>query len=123
MNNKPFDKTKPVQTRDGRAARIVAELNTPAFPLLAVITNKNGSEGAQHFTREGYLYGPGSLNPADLVNVPVKITRTYFINVYSNESGSMDCLHETRHSADSEASNGRLACVPVTVEFEEGQGL
>lgn len=123
MNNKPFDKTKPVQTRDGRAARIVAELNTPAFPLLAVITNKDGSEGAQHFSREGYLYGANARNDLDLVNVPVKITRTYFINVYPNESGSMDCLHQDRRSADVEASEGRLACVPVTVEFEEGQGL
>ena len=76
-NLKPFSLElakagKPVCTRDGRKARLIAvDLNNKTYPLAAVIEN-NGEENEVHnYTSDG-LATYGTLNDADLMMLPEK---------------------------------------------------
>ena len=51
-----FDPTKPVQTRDGRKARIICtDLNNPAFRIVAVIDHPGG-EYVETYYSNGYKW-------------------------------------------------------------------
>lgn len=64
------DLSKPVQTRDGRPARVVSEKGIGAFPVLAVVVAEDGSEHMGRFTPAGnVMLAPGQ-SVDDLVNVP-----------------------------------------------------
>lgn len=52
MTDKPFDPTKPVQTRDGRKARIICTDAASPLPIVALVTDK-GVEYPTVFTKEG----------------------------------------------------------------------
>lgn len=70
-----FDPTKPVQTQDGRKARIICtDRTTPStFPVIALVTEDNGIESIEAYQLNGRWV---TLNPnnRDLVNVP-EVTR------------------------------------------------
>jgi hypothetical protein len=55
----------------------------------------------------------------NIVEVKEKHKRTVWINIYPN----CLCLHEHEANAKSQLSTDRIACVEVTFEYEEGQGL
>ena len=87
LNLKPFDiqkarEGKPVCTRDGRKARLIAvNLNSKTYPLAAVIEN-NGEENEVHnYTSDG-LATYGTLNHADLMMLPEK--KEGWVNVYKD---------------------------------------
>lgn len=66
--NKPFDPTKPVQTRDGRKARIICtDRKSPSFPIIALIEAGSGREQFDSFSSEGKL-GTGQCD-MDLINI------------------------------------------------------
>lgn len=126
MNNKLFDKTKPVQTKDGRKARIVAELNDTTYPLVVVITHKNGVEQVQQYQQEGFIYGPRSPNNLDLVNIPEKHKIEAWFNVYRHYEGALCLGDDSPTEARAKAAcnlQSVVARVHATFEFEEGQGL
>lgn len=62
-----FDVTKPVQTRDGRKARIICTNKKGSFPIVAII-EAGDSEGVLAFNE----HGERSCDDIALVNVPVK---------------------------------------------------
>ena len=67
-----FDPTKPVQTRDGRAARIIcADRKMALGTIVALVTNEDGSEShiitcGDTGRRSGYTLD----GPFDLINIP-----------------------------------------------------
>lgn len=72
-----FDPTKPVQTRDGRPARIIctdAKHSDPTFKIWALIPNKNGNETPYPFAADG-SWGGHFNNQMDLVNVPERTSK------------------------------------------------
>lgn len=72
-----FDPTKPVQTRDGKPARILAtDLADPDGRTVAVATLHLSGEALYRVNPKGrfHCYGTGD-SDYDLINVP--ITRTY----------------------------------------------
>jgi hypothetical protein len=89
---KKFDPMKPVQTRDGRPARILAtDLRNTDYPIAAVIASGEGSElttGLNTFTADGFhdLGSRPGLNGSDLVNVPQKVC--FWTNLYRNAEGT-----------------------------------
>lgn len=89
-----FDPTKPVQTRDGRKARIVAILANPtaSYPIICVITEKDGSEEMESFTLNGRASMHRSETHEDLINVPETVTR--YLNL-----GNAYCGGETAFKA------------------------
>lgn len=76
-----FDPTKPVQTRDGRPARIIATGLLQTQPILAVITYTAG-ERSEVFNKDGsYLFVSDNCNGMDLINIPRKV----YVNVWEEQ--------------------------------------
>ena len=74
-----FDPTKPVQTRDGRKARIICRDAKGPWPIVALVDY--GHQDAPHcFAANGYELTDGLERPGDLVNIPTK--REGWVNVY-----------------------------------------
>ncbi len=64
---KPFDPTKPVQTRDGRKARIVCmNADNSRYPIVALVT-LDGQEYPYTYTACG-KYRSTNLFPHNLIN-------------------------------------------------------
>lgn len=79
---KLFDPSKPVQTRDGRKARVLcadraffhAGIN---YPVLALVQENKAlnSESVGSYTYEGRLLSPTRTESSDLVNIRIKVKR------------------------------------------------
>lgn len=49
-----LDLTKPVQTRDGRKAKVICSyLKNPDYPLAAIVVNEYGNEVVETYTKTG----------------------------------------------------------------------
>lgn len=119
---KKFDPTKPVQTRDGRAARIICtdrktKDDSSIVALVTVTPDITESETTLIFTTDGCISVDGIEHPIDLINVPEK--HTVWVNMYP-VSRSIN-FYKTRKEADINATCNRTACVEVT--YTEGEGL
>ncbi len=113
---KPFDPSKPVQTRDGRKARIIATDRQGHEPLIALVTEPQGHECIYAFQPSGVCHPRAPGHADDLVNIVEKHVR--WINIYN---GGCSVPHKTKPEADLNAAGSRIAC--LRVEFEEGEGL
>lgn len=116
-----FDPKKPVTTRDGRKARIIATDRKSwdnDFPMIALVEDDD-TENMQTYTSDGkYLMGEPS--DEDLINVPESIVR--YVNVYRGDNSEKFYSggeYNTRADADSWANKGRVSC--IRVEFTEGR--
>jgi hypothetical protein len=117
---KPFDPTKPVQTRDGRKARIVCmDANTVEYPIIALLAGPAGVEYPISFALNGKFY-TNREHPNDLINIPIKHKREVWVNCYKADFGD---FYHSKDIADSRALPGRIACIKLNIEFEEGEGL
>ncbi len=66
-----LDFNKPVQTRDGRPAKIVSTNLAGLYPIGLIVTNKDGTESFDTVDLRGRAYAPEE-TPGDLVNTPVR---------------------------------------------------
>jgi hypothetical protein len=117
-----LDLSKPVQTRDGRAARIICtDKKNLVYPIVALITTSAEIETLKTYTPAGQLFaistGKG-LSRHDLINVPV--VKTGWLNMYPRKHTS-PTLWRTKELADEAACTNRIACIKV--EYTEGEGL
>jgi hypothetical protein len=124
-----FDPTKPVQTRGGSKARIICtDRKYPGggapFTIVAVV-QESDYEAVHLFTVGGKIMECG-YNDGDLVNIPQRIQREVWVNVYQLGFSSS---HNRKEDADSycktlhDALSPRLACVKLTIDCLEGEGL
>lgn len=74
--NDSFELTKPVKTRDGRAARIICvDRDHDEYPIVALVQDKtNGGnltdgEVVQYFTATGRAFMAGPIVTGDLINL------------------------------------------------------
>lgn len=118
---KPFDPTKPVQTRDARSVRILCTNLQAVQPVAAAVRESDGHEHVEYFFLSGAYYASSALSPTDLVNIPVELTQEVWLNVYPDNHAP--CAYFSRESADDSACGNRIACVLVVLKFKEGQGL
>jgi hypothetical protein len=118
-----LDLTKPVQTRDGRPVRILCtDRKGTAYPVVALVGGDRQevimvTESGRHFS--------GEENKSDLVNVPVKIEiPEVWLNVFREADGAL-CVdaYRSREEADAWADKRVVACIPITVSCNEGDGL
>lgn len=105
---KPFDLElakagHPVQTRDGRPARIVCydrQTKNNIYPIVAMIKSDEGNEEAQYFTQKGEAW-EGEINDLDLVMAPIK--KEGWVNVYKKpdnpEFYKTDCIWSSEEIA------------------------
>lgn len=118
-DDKRFDPLKPVQTRDGRKARILCTDLNGQWPIVAAVleTNHVGKqyEMTLHFGKDGVFCG--NMAKTDLVNVPVKVER--WINIYPDGQGNYftPILHKDKILADRDASPDRIACLKIEWEL------
>ena len=77
-----LDLTKPVQTRDGRPVRILANDMKTDQPVVGVVTNNDGREFLAQWDVSGKFYQRSPHEgPIDLINVPPKPVK-YYGHVY-----------------------------------------
>jgi hypothetical protein len=109
---------KQYRTRDGREVRIYA-------------VDGGGRKEVHGAYRDGsewvlaYWYADGKSagileGPYDLIEVKLRIQREYWVNVYEKRISS---LFETKDQCDLFASADRFACVKITIDCKEGEGL
>lgn len=120
------DLTQPVQTRDGRKARIVSTaLSNDSYPVGAVIIDEDGSETFETFTAGG-RYAATSFNdprPQDLVNIPVE--RTVFAGLFGAPGhggvklGLWRSAPPTKHS---HSSHGALTGI-LKLTYRDGEAF
>lgn len=113
---KPIDWTKPVRTKDGRAVRVVCTDAPGSHPIIGIV------EGVREpFCWEVTgVYEEGVELGIELENVPQRIQREYWVNVYQNGLGT---AYETKYAAGEARGTQCLACVKITIDCEEGEGL
>lgn len=112
---KLLDVNKPIQTRDGRKARIICtDKKGSDYPIVALY-ERAGIELARVYTVYGNLLD-GCINDIDIINI--KETKSLWVNIYAKNSYSCKTKDEADRYADHQ---NRIACVKV--EYEEGEGL
>lgn len=119
--SKPIDVSKPVETREGHPARIIASDVKTEYPIIAVVKISEHKEVVRAYSKDGTFLMDGSPSKADLVNVPEKLTFYGWLNVGTR--GHEDGVFSTRDRADAFAKPDRIACLPLEISFLEGEGL
>lgn len=118
MVSKPFDPTKPVQTREGHSVRIVDTniKGNSGLKLLVVTTLKSGIEtyGTRHL--DGSVYGDGRSSQLDLVNIPEREVR--YINLYKlhNTVVSMSLCKTGEHCDQLGNTDRKIGQIKITYE-------
>ena len=113
---------KKYRTRDGREVRIYSTDTEHGFDGVHGATKENHGWELTAWGRNGMKDLSGiQKSRSDLIEVKPRIKRTHWYNVYSNPK---DCnIASTKEDADFYASRGRIACVKVEIDCEEGEGL
>jgi len=109
MQIKKFDPTKPVQTRAGQPATILAtDIDNPSYPIAARVRREDNSlEVIMGYRANGQRF-PFAHNDHDLVNMPEK--RTLFMNVPKPGAGSI------RHYSTAENAKAAASIRPDLFE-------
>jgi len=112
-----ISKDKQYRTRDGRDVRIYAMDGAEPYPVHGAIKNDEGWVRSA-WTKEGLVLIVSKEFETDLIEVKPRIKRTVLLNVYERSVVGWAC----KEKADG-AGVGRLACVKVEIDCEEGEGL
>lgn len=113
---KPIDWTKPVRTKDGRAVRVLCTDAPGEYPVVGII---DGYESPETWMIDG-TWLQGEIEDTDLENAPRRIQREFWVNVYADDIGIV-CV--TKQAADEMRGTRCFACVKITIDCEEGEGL
>ena len=109
-----IDKSKTYRTRDGREVRIYATDGADKYPVHGSIKYETGWE---LFTWQlDGMRTPGHKGGGDLIEVRPRHKRTVFLHVWN---GGTVCATEESYYVPA----GRIACIKVDLDFEEGEGL
>lgn len=108
-----IDWTKPIETMEGRPARVIATDIKGDRSILVAALNVAGNENIYWLDSNGMCF---PYREPSVCNVPPAPEVRYF-NFYSDGMISND--HESREEADKNAGPDRIAC--VRVEFPEGR--
>jgi hypothetical protein len=119
-----IDPKKQYRTRDGREVRIYAVDGGGPLSVHGAIYKPCLEEWeTRQWPATGH-YGTENPSPCDLIEVKPRIKREVWVNVYRQEDGFEFCeLHENREDADYKPGDARIACVKLTIDCEEGDGL
>jgi hypothetical protein len=113
-----IDKNKTYKTRDGREVRIYAtDGGLGQCMTHGAAKNESGNwQSDSWYTAHGGYYDDGVHHPYDLIEVRPRHKRTVLLHVFKN--GSVCATEETYYVV-----SGRIACIKVELDFEEGEGL
>jgi hypothetical protein len=104
---------------DGQQARVICTNAKGDHPVVALITS---SGGETEYTRFFKLSGESYTSPfLRIYNAPApkrKMNVDFWLNVYEDPPS-----WPSKEVADNAALKGRVACLHIVREFEEGDGL
>lgn len=124
MTMKTFDPTKPVQTRDGRDARIVAvDYACSGETIVAAVRMTSGEERLRTFNTDGRYFNDME-ETSDLVNITIKktgwtvLSKNFYVD---NVDVSTPRLFESEQEAHDWIGrySGRRSLFVARVEWEE----
>jgi hypothetical protein len=113
---------KEYTTRDGRPVRIYAVDGGGQFPVHCAVRDDDGSWIARASKIDGTW---GALEDRrDLIEAPRKFRLEGFVNInFIGGKAFIGGLYDERQKADDSAHPCRVACVPITIDCREGDGL
>jgi hypothetical protein len=117
-----IDKNKQYRTRDGREVRIYATDGVGTHTVHGAIKTEQGWR-SQLWRDDGYFVPYATDN--DLIEVRPRIKREVWVNVYRGREIDWMTIHDERDEADDypDYHKTRIACVKLTIDCEEGEGL
>lgn len=118
-----IDPNKTYRTRDGREVRIYAVDGAGETVHGAILYD--GRDWRQHcWTRSGRYDAVRGDHHNDLIEVRPRIRREVWVNVYCHDDGGeFVCIYDNKSEADDDHGSARRACVKLTIDCEEGEGL
>ncbi len=117
-STKPIDWTKPVRTKLTKwPVTLVTVKGRGDYPVIGYVGDNTD---LSQWNLQGNKPGRGE-DPDGLENAPQRIQREYWVNVY--ESHDTLCAYTSKHEADQFANDNRFACVKISIDCEEGEGL
>jgi hypothetical protein len=110
---------KQYRTQGGSEVRLYCVDGGGRYPVHGAL-KCSGRWQAASWTASGHYWGTGT-HANDLIEVKPRIQREVWLNVYP--SGIHHCTHDTKELADKNCCSDRIACVKITIDCEEGEGL
>jgi len=115
-----IDPKKQYKTRDGREVRIYAMDGGINHSAVHGAVFSDGYWSARQWFPNGQYFNGFDTHDLDLIEVKPRIKREVWVNVYNrNILGA----YGSREMADANSARGRIACVKLTIDCEEGEGL
>ena len=116
-----IDPKKQYRTRDGREVRILmTDGGDWGLPVIAAYKDSEGRWWPMHMTADGHRCANKAVQSAlDLIEVKPRIKREVWVNVYPH----MEAIWARREDAEEAGGDDRIACVKLTIDCEEGDGL
>lgn len=111
-----IDINKKYRTRDGREVRIYATDGGGPQPVHGAISGLNFWSTANWSKNGSYTVVYGQEHDNDLIEVRPRHKRTVWLHVWEN--GTVCATEESYY-----VPTGRIACIKVELDFEEGEGL
>ena len=114
------DITKNYRTYGGSEVRIYSLSGTGAYCVHGAIKKEDGLWDAHTWCIDGRwnMLKPG--HSFNLVEVRPRIRREGWVNIHEDDAYD---IYKTKELADSCAASDRLACIKITIDCEEGEGL
>jgi hypothetical protein len=112
---------KQYKTRDGREVRIYAVDGAEMLTVHGAIKLDDAGWELVAWRNDGRI-GSWQETDSDLIEVKPRIQREVWVNVFEHCCG----IHDTQDKAGYFDKNGlshRIACVKLTIDCEEGEGL
>ncbi len=116
-----IDKSKQYRTRQGQEVRIYAVDGDEEMPIHGAILTKHGWK-VNSWARDG-KWCPNMSDGVDLIEVKPRIKREVWVNVYPEGVGMVCESKEEADNATGAKCKRRIACVRLTIDVEEGEGL
>jgi hypothetical protein len=116
-----ISKDKRYRTRSGSEARIYATDAGGLYSVHGAWKSSSVEWISCSWTREGAEDEKWNCD-SDLIEARPRIKRTFWVNVRSDDVSPVHA-HSKKEHADRGAETNRIACVEVTIDCEEGEGL
>ena len=107
-----------IVTRTGKSVRIICTDAKGKYPIIALVTTRNGDEASFEFTKDGLWQSKEHENSLDLFFAPTK--KEGWVNIYRFISGPY-CgdVFETKEYAETLGKASDTYITTIKIEWEE----
>ena len=106
-----------VVTKDGRPARIICTDAKTAFPIIALILEKDGTEAVCSYNARGEYWRSNELTDTDLMFALTK--KEGWVNIYNQAIRGCGFIYESEEKAKLNADKDKPYIATVKIEWEE----